>query len=314
MSDDTHYQKRMLEKWPKHHDVLALNSLQQDTIFSERRVKYIERAKMILPILVRQAQRGELITYQSLASEINLLGKFAPLNINDPLGSIVATFKFIEKEHGIGLPILSSIAVKKGIGEPGDGMRWAFDEGWEHLTPEQKKLKAGEVQREVFAYPYWDSVLTDFCKLSPLDLSGMSKQVERVRVSTMGWGGGESVEHKNFKELVSNNRKWFKVPESYSVEMEYIFPSNDRVDVVFNGEEEVVGVEVKPQNSNEDELIRGIFQCVKYLALFNAVEKTRQKPRNVRVFLCIERDVTETRVIEIANTLSVEYIEKPRFQ
>ena len=58
---------------------------------------------------------------------------------------------------------------------------------------------------------------------------------------------------------------------------EGLLDSADRVDVVFYGPSETVAVEVKSGDSNETDLRRGVFQCIKYRAVMEAMD-IRAKP------------------------------------
>ncbi len=46
--------------------------------------------------------------------------------------------------------------------------------------------------------------------------------------------------------------------------------------VLFTGVGKRIAVEVKPQNAGTADLVRGIFQCVKYAAVLEAEERARQ--------------------------------------
>ena len=54
---------------------------------------------------------------------------------------------------------------------------------------------------------------------------------------------------------------------------EYVLPSADRIDVLFQSGEELVAVEVKAHISNDADLYRGVFQCIKYRELLRAEQR-----------------------------------------
>ena len=71
---------------------------------------YHERARLALPILVRQAKAIHPIEYNKLADEHGIPN---PRNLNFPLGSIGRTFIDLKKQLGIDIPMIQSLVVKK---------------------------------------------------------------------------------------------------------------------------------------------------------------------------------------------------------
>ena len=84
-----------------------------------------------------------------------------------------------------------------------------------------------------------------------------------------------------------------------------VITSADKIDVMFNNGDELVGVEVKSINSGENDLARGIYQCVKYSALIEAVQMVNQKKLKSRTILVIEGELPPD-IIELKNILGVE--------
>ncbi len=82
--------------------------------------------------------------------------------------------------------------------------------------------------------------------------------------------GGESPEHKALKEYVSNNPKVLGLPGEMIGNTEYPLASADRVDILFTSPESKVIVEVKSIKSPERDILRGMFQCIKYAAVLSA--------------------------------------------
>ena len=54
-----------------------------------------------------------------------------------------------------------------------------------------------------------------------------------------------------------------------------------------------IGVEVKSSKSNDDDLRRGIFQCVKYRELLRAEQRTDGVLPHARSILVTERDLSK---------------------
>ena len=53
-------------------------------------------------------------------------------------------------------------------------------------------------------------------------------------------------------------------------ELEKTLPSGDAIDVFFENSQHWVGVEVKSKISNEFDILRGLYQCVKYQAVMES--------------------------------------------
>lgn len=84
---------------------------------------------------------------------------------------------------------------------------------------------------------------------------------------------GEGPNHKALRLWVQANPTAVRKRFSTAVaETEVVLDSADRVDVVFNLPDEVVAVEVKSRDSNLIDLRRGVFQCIKYRAVLDAMD------------------------------------------
>lgn len=88
-------------------------------------------------------------------------------------------------------------------------------------------------------------------------------------------------------------------------------PSGDSLDVSFFRYKphcQWVAAEVKSSISNEDDIYRGIFQCIKYKAVMEAELILQDIKPDVRAILVLEAKLTPKQV-EMKNTLGVEVIE-----
>lgn len=84
---------------------------------------------------------------------------------------------------------------------------------------------------------------------------------------------GEGPNHRKLRCWIMRNPG--KVAPHYAkfhTETEYVLRSADRVDVVFRGPDEIVVIEVKSSDSSEADLERGVFQCIKYRAVMEAMK------------------------------------------
>jgi hypothetical protein len=105
-------------------------------------------------------------------------------------------------------------------------------------------------------------------------------------------GGGESAFHRDLREWVLLNPTL--VAPSYKgaeAATEFDLLSGDRVDNVFILPNRVAVIEVKSWISNDEDIQRGIYQCIKYRAVMFAMR--HEHPVPVDAILVTERDVTE---------------------
>ena len=73
-------------------------------------------------------------------------------------------------------------------------------------------------------------------------------------------------------------------------ETEYALDSADRVDVVYHTDDRTIVLEVKGRTSNEVDMNRGVYQCIKYRAVKQAMD-VRKKPV-VDAYLVTETDIS----------------------
>lgn len=69
-----------------------------------------------------------------------------------------------------------------------------------------------------------------------------------------------------------------------------------------------VAAEVKSAISSETDIVRGLFQCVKYRAVMEAVQVSEARPQNARALLVLEATFPQS-LIPLRNILGVEVVE-----
>ena len=86
-------------------------------------------------------------------------------------------------------------------------------------------------------------------------------------------GGGEGEEHRRLREWVLTHPELINPDyQSTRTATEWLLKSGDRVDVaVFLPYGKTVAVEVKSRVSNDSDLERGVYQCIKYRAVIDAM-------------------------------------------
>lgn len=115
--------------------------------------------------------------------------------------------------------------------------------------------------------------------------------------------GGEGPAHKDLRLWVKANpgviRKHFA---NARTETEVDLLSGDRIDAVYQCEDRTVVLEVKSRISNEVDMMRGVYQCIKYRAVMTAMHV--QEDPLVEAFLVTETEVSG----EIASLLHLHKI------
>jgi hypothetical protein len=238
---------------------------------------YQQRAQVVLPLLVRQARLGRTITYGQLAAEAGIPGG---RRTNFPLGSIGRTLKDLEGRLGP-IPQLQALAVNARTGLPGSGIDPFFGKALEKARGEERAVLLNAALSKVYAYPKWDKVLAHL-NLSPAP-DAVGEVVERAR--TMRGKGGEQEGHRWLKLAIAAQPQL--VFATGRAEVEYRLPSGDCVDVAIRTPERLVLVEVKPLGAPVADVVRGVFQAVKYHAVARAYLAVTGSFETVRVVLAL---------------------------
>lgn len=263
---------------------------------------YQERARAALPLLVRQAQAGNPIFYSDLATE---LGMPNPRNLNYVLGSIGRAITELSKVWGIKVPPIQCLVFNKATGLPGDGIGWFVvkKEEYSKLPKRQQRTIVEAELQHVYAFPKWTQVL-DALQLKP----ALNDFTQLVKAAALRGGGGEGVKHQKLKEFVAANPQIVGLPAStHQGVQEFPLPSGDSIDVMFQNKD-WVAVEVKSEISQTPDILRGLFQCVKYRAVIEAVQATQSLPQNARALLVLEGALPKE-LLPIKNLLGIEVFE-----
>ena len=243
---------------------------------------YQQRARTALPILVRQAKAHQTMFYGELAHEMGIQNA---RTLNYPLGSIGRALLDLGRRWGRPVPPIQALVVNKVSGCPGEGFApFSPDEkDFARATRRERRLIVESMLKEVFTFRDWDRVLDTFqlprapvVELPPVD-----------KLSAHG-GGGEGAEHRRLKEAVSVNPRWIGLPNSLSPgDLEARLRSGDSLDVLFSDRHRRLAVEVKGASASVGEVIRGLFQCVKYEAVLDAEVRVTGSRANCEAVLAL---------------------------
>jgi len=151
------------------------------------------------------------------------------------------------------------------------------------------------------SHPKWPAVLAAV-GLSPTRVKFTELN---AAAACEGIGGGESGQHRKFKEFVAANRSVVDLPPGTGgCKVEVRLPSGDSLDVAFQTASEWVAAEVKSSISSEVDLVRGLYQCVKYQAVMQAVEASENRERSARAVLVLEAEFP-SHLVPLRNILGV---------
>lgn len=260
---------------------------------------YQERARRALPILVRQAKAHQTMLYSELAAE---LGASNPRTMNYPLGAIGQALLNLEKTWGRPVPPIQALVVTRATGLPGDGIGYFTPsaETFKEASRQQRQLIVRRVLHEVFIYPDWDLVL-EALELRPTSGPPLPPVSEVER----GGGGGEGAEHRALKNAVAQNPGWVGLRKGLSPgKTEAPLYSGDSLDVLFEDSRQRTAVEVKGRSASRSDIVRGLFQCVKYEAVLNAEARVSGLPLDCEAVLALG-GVLPRDLVELRHTLGV---------
>lgn len=278
---------------------------QTATGFGDESKLYQKRARQALPLLVAHAKAKTTVTYGQFAKEMKMLN---PRNLNWVLGALGSELQILEKKWNEEIPPLNCLVLNKNDGTPQHGIEFYMPlEEFEKLALAKKKLTVQLVMSDIWDYQKWDEVLRNF-KLEPIvpsDSAVLQKLAKEIRY---GRGGGESEEHRRLKEYVKDNPKVVGLGKPIFGKTEYCFHSMDEIDVLFRFDSGWVGIEVKGKSSDDADIMRGIFQCIKYQALIEATQRYEQAKVNARVLLALGGKLSDE-LRQLTGILHIDVVE-----
>lgn len=263
---------------------------------------YLQRARLTLPYLVRQARAGQTIYYSDLAEEIGIPN---PRNLNYPLEAIGNGLITLGKNLKLEIPPIQCLVINKNTNLPGEGIGWFISETEFKILSKTKKKELVKLQlTNIYAFPHWSHVL------SALQLEEIDNDIIPIikKAKRIGFGGGESESHKRFKDAIAKNPYLIGLNVCEGV-TEYKLPSADCIDILFIKKDQFIGVEVKSIISAEEDILRGLFQCVKYKYLIEAEQIVKNKEPNSRIILVLQGKFP-SKLLGVKNVLGIEVIDQ----
>jgi hypothetical protein len=264
-----------------------------------------ERMPALLPVLIRQARLERPITYGAVARELGVHHRA----IRHIAGHIGHTLAAIGEHRGWKRrqpPPLHALVVNDITGLPGPGINGFLSATYRRASSDEAKrnvLKA--IYAEAGAYPHWP----ELCALLdvPFNEGALGAAVEKARKSR--GRGGEGPDHLRLKMHVAAHPEIVGLAAgSADGEVEWGTASGDCIDIVFERRGRQLAVEVKPHHASEGDMIRGVFQCLKYREVLKAEAVVADLGIKVRVLLVLGGKATPD-VIRISHRLGIKVLE-----
>ena len=256
-------------------------------------------AKQMIPVLVSWAQEKRSPQYYGTLSKAIGHGT---ARIGRQLGVIAKVIRDLNSASHKDVPLLNALVINQNSKRPGDGLGDVID-GYYEWDEKKKNQEAHNLNAKAYAYKDWPWVLK---ALGLMPFTGNSE--ESIRKGNYKKGDSEGPYHKALKVFIFDHPDQFSISNVKAKENEHVLLSGDRLDVYFKLKDgKQIAIEVKSRISDDADILRGIYQCVKYKAVLSAECLAHGENGNVDAFLVIENEMSEENR-KTANMLSVKYI------
>lgn len=258
-----------------------------------------ELVRQIIPILVGWAKHGK--TDKTYGDLIHALGYSRYSGIGDQLGNVENVLDKLRDVTGEDIPTLNALVQKNGI--PSSGFKFVRS-FYNSLTLQEKKSLVAGLNARAVNYTKWNWVL-DQLGLQPTKIF-TEKELGQLGIH---YGGGEGEEHKALKKYICQHPECLNYKDVVFAETEHPLPSGDSLDVYFElSDGKHVAIEVKPSIAPDQDICRGVFQCVKYNAVMDALRKIECKGYEIEVLLVTAGKFSSQNKV-LAEELDVKYVE-----
>ncbi|PTM77196.1 hypothetical protein [Cereibacter johrii] len=256
-------------------------------------------AKYLLAFILEKIEDIDqpFVTYGQVARLLERqlqIPRIFPVHIGTVAGAMMKSVLQVDENAP---PINALVAKSSGV--PGEGFASFYDDLWRerggrrwlHLRASDRVAVIQEIREAVRQYPHWDAVYQSAFGERPQHLlQKIYTERDGKPPEGQGWGGeAESEEHRRLKEWAKENPAYLGLDSTFIGIAEKGILSGDRLDVFFSNGHQFAVAEVKSILSSDDDLRRGLYQCVKYRAVIEATELP--VTADVRAILLTERDL-----------------------
>lgn len=209
--------------------------------------------------------------------------------IGKVLGLIDDVFKALKKARPEfkDVPTLNCLVISKTTKLPSNGFDYVSHD-YSSLSDEQKNDQMKRLNCEAYYYDRWQDVLNAL-ELTPYNGSDNKAYENTIRKGTFSKHSSEGIKHKALKEYIYEHPECIGIKNVKHKEMEHILLSGDRLDVYFILKDDTqIAVEVKSSISDNADILRGVYQCIKYDAILNAEQCVKGVHPKTKSLLVLE--------------------------
>ena len=262
-----------------------------------------ELAYKMIPVLIHWAKTSWNIPHYY--SDLSNLVGYNSNHIGGVLGIIHNVLKDLSSKNVTEIPTLNSLVQNKSTGLPSDGFDFVIPQ-YSNLSNESKKGEVLKLNEKAHDYN-WDWVL------NALGLEEFAifedKQINALENKIQHGFGGESDRHRSMKEFIYKNPESVGIKNVLNKDCEKKLLSGDSLDVFFECKNNKrIAIEVKPYFSPEGDVLRGLYQCVKYKAVMDAERVFYNKSFKNEVMLVIGGIMSDNNKL-VALDLGINYID-----
>lgn len=272
-----------------------------DTVVKTKRTR--DNVRLMIPVLIHWAKTGQnRRTYGDLTHAI---GKTKFSGIGHSLYAVQKVLNKLSKDTKREIPTLNSLCKKSKSMLPAEGFE-LIEANYNKWKDKAKRIFVEGLDSKAISYKYWDWVLEEL-NLRPYEVL-TTEDLKKIK-NPFNPYGGEGEEHKKLKEYISEHPEVLGYKNVMLVETEHILPSGDRLDVYIELSDGThVAVEVKPKDAPDNDISRGIFQCIKYAAVMEAMRNLESQDYEVETLLVTTGHLSDMSR-KIADELNIEYVE-----
>ena len=242
-------------------------------------------AKPLTCWLIDAARNRSFVTYGQAKRRLETEGDFTTIfsaHMGIPAGELMYRIQSVMPDA----PLLNVLLVQQGDKMPSEGAgpfmaeylddpRLANSE-FRAEDPQAWRAACDQIASDVYAFEAWDGVYEQtFGEPFPPPSPPQGSERDGIRHARRG----EGPRHRALRLWVRDHpgaiRPFYA---GFRTATEVVLESADRVDVVYYGPSLTVAIEVKSSDSDESDLRRGIFQCIKYRAVMQAMDIRSDAP------------------------------------
>ena len=250
----------------------------------------------LLPVV----RANSTITYGEIADrlrrDLKIKGKVNPRHIGWVADALITRMLKIDDSA----PLINVLIVDQITRQPSTGADSYLRKRFDLRGPIGEHRRLILVEREakkIYTYKGWPSIYRRIFKQNApaADPTSLVNGTERDGMppasSNRHYGGpAESDEHKKLKYYVVNHPACIGVTgKPRRAEVEYRLPSGDEVDGFIENDTAAYLIEVKSVRSTEPDFLRGVYQCIKYRAVFRA-ERVLTPNLRIKAILVTENE------------------------